>query len=230
MAKHGRMRTLVAADFADATPPVPLAADEIHLWLYADEDGVGSIDIVANLLAAYLRIDGAAIAIERDSYGKPRLARPADTDLQFNLSHSGRSLIVALGRSQALGVDIENGSRQRPWLALAQRYFTAEEHAALARLPEHRLPAAFLELWSAKEAVVKALGRGIAFGLDRLGFDRSPDGALRGLARIDIEAGIAAEWRIVRLSPAPGLAGALAWRGANRKLRAFRASAGAARA
>jgi 4'-phosphopantetheinyl transferase len=227
LAKHARMRMLTAADFADATPPVSLASDEIHIWLYADEEVLGAIDIVRSLLAAYLRVDRAAVAIERDDHGKPRLAQPVGTDLQFNLSHSGHSLIVALSRSQTLGIDIESGVRARPWLALAERYFTAEEYAALAALPAHRLRAAFLELWSCKEAVVKALGRGIAFGLDRLSFARTPDGGVERLVRIDAEAGSAHEWQIVRLSLAPELAGALAWRGPDRKLCAFRISAGA---
>jgi 4'-phosphopantetheinyl transferase len=121
-----------------------------------------------------------------------------------------------------VGVDIESGTRQRPWLALAQRYFTPREYAALAALPPGRLASAFVELWSCKEAVVKALGRGIAFGLHRLGFAWAADGTLAGLREIDPDAGAVDEWHVIRLAPGPGLVGALAWRGPGRRLLALR--------
>jgi 4'-phosphopantetheinyl transferase len=221
MTKHARMRLLAVADFVPGTPPVALAADDIHLWLCCDQENVGADTTVRGLLGAYLGVDADTITIKRDSHGKPHLAGPVGADLQFNLSHSGDHLIVAIGRHQALGVDIESGSRPRPWLALAQRYFTAHEYAGLASLPQRQLAQAFLELWSCKEALMKALGRGIAFGLHRLGFGWTSEGTLAGLTEIDAEAGAVEEWHVVRLAPAPNLIGALAWRGCNKNLHAF---------
>jgi 4'-phosphopantetheinyl transferase len=228
LAKHAGMRLLAAADFQPATSPIRLSADEIHVWFCPDEGGddESGDDAVQRLLGAYLGVEAATVVLERDPHGKPFLAAPVDSDMQFNLSHSGNTLVVAVGRGQAVGVDIESGSRARPWLALAERYFTPAEHAALAALPAPRLASAFLELWSCKEAVVKALGRGIAFGLHRLGFAWTPDGALAGLIEIAAEAGGVDEWHVVRLAPAPGLVGALAWRGPRRRLRALRVVSG----
>jgi len=222
MAKHARMRRLIAADFAPGTPPATLADDEIHVWLSAGRQGAAAGAFVDGLLAAYLGTEPSQIAVDRDSHGKPYLVRPLGS-LQFNLSHSGRHLIVAISRSPSLGVDIETASRTRPWLALAQRYFTPAEHATLTALPEGDLAAAFLALWSCKEAVVKALGRGIAFGLHRLGFGWAADGSLDRLVEIDIEAGRPDEWNVVQVFPARGVTGALAWRGPDRRLRAFMA-------
>ena len=222
------MRLLAATDFEPETLPLRLAADEIHVWFFPAESGLDETggESVQRLLGAYLGVEAAAVALARDPHGKPFLAAPVDSDMQFNLSHSGNTLIVALGRGQAVGVDIESGSRTRPWLALAERYFTPAEYATLAALPAPRLASAFLELWSCKEAVVKALGRGIAFGLHRLGFGWTPDGALAGLIEMAAEAGGVDEWHVVRLAPAPGLVGALAWRGPSRRLRALRVVSG----
>jgi len=213
------MRLLSAADFESGSIPPRLAADEIHVWLCPH---AGGDDFVHTLLAAYLGVAAADITIERDGHGKPFLVSPGGGDVQFNLSHSGNALVVAIARGQAVGVDIESGTRERPWLALARRYFTPAEYAALASLPRSRLPSAFLELWSCKEAVVKALGRGIAFGLHRLGFGWAADGTVSGLREIDPEAGNPDEWQVVRLVPGAGLSGALAWRGPPRRLRALR--------
>jgi 4'-phosphopantetheinyl transferase len=228
MAKHAGMRVLTAEDFIARVPPVPLAAGDIHLWFCGHEPAVDGA--VRRILGAYFAVDAGAVSIGRDAHGKPFLAAPADTTLQFNLSHSGGDLIVAVARGQALGVDIERAARARPWLALAERFFSADEYAFLAAQPGPKLEAGFLALWSCKEAVVKALGRGIAFGLDRLTFRWATDGTLAGLEHIAPEGGTAAAWQVMRLVPAPGVVGALAWRGPPRRVLAWRTAHGAAAA
>jgi len=217
------MRMLSESDFIAAAPPVKLGDDEIHLWIFPHCGSGGAATSATQrclheTLAAYLGIESGDLCIERDDAGKPRLA---DGTLQFNLSHSGETLLIGLSRAQALGVDIERGARRRPWLEIAHRYFTAEETAALAALPADSLARGFLDLWSAKEAVLKAIGRGIAFGLDRVGFELDAAGATRRLVHLADEAGTPEQWQVVRLAPLPGVTGALAWRGAEMKLCAF---------
>ncbi|MEP6940827.1 MAG: 4'-phosphopantetheinyl transferase superfamily protein [Rudaea sp.] len=219
------MRTLDAADFTLATPPAPLDAEGIHVWYFRGVAKSQRADILSRLLADYLGIARERVEVERDTHGKPRILAPRAPALHFNLSHSGPSLIVALSRAQALGVDIEDGLRDRPWLAIAERFFAPAEFERLAELTQARLGTAFIELWSCKEAVLKALGRGIAFGLHRLRFRWDAQGRLAGLSEIDPEAGAAAEWQVVRLAPAAGVGGALAWHGRDRPLLAFAAAA-----
>ncbi|MGH8122812.1 MAG: 4'-phosphopantetheinyl transferase family protein, partial [Rudaea sp.] len=208
MLKHAGMRTLAAADFVLREPPAALADDEIHLWFFpqcsiTDIAGKNPQRCLHDLLASYLRIDARDLRIQRDTHGKPFLAGMADrATLQFNLAHSGKALLVGISRNQALGVDLESGRRTRPWLALAQRYFAATESAMLVALPPALQAPAFLELWSCKEAVLKALGRGIAFGLHRLSFALDGDGAVTRLAQIDEEAGTLAQWHVLQLKPA----------------------------
>lgn len=222
------MRTLAAADFVLSRPPAALAASEIHLWFLAQDAAVTDHSNhgvrLRELLASYLDVPAEQVQIERDTHGKPYLAAPAHAaQLQFNLSHTGALLLVGISHGQALGVDLETQQRKRPWLDLAQRYFAADETAALAALPPTRQAAAFVDLWSCKEAVLKAIGRGIAFGLQRLSFALDANGSVTRLTKIAAEAGTLAQWNVVRLAPAAGLLGALAWHGPARGVRAFRA-------
>lgn len=144
-------------------------------------------------------------AFERDAHGRPQLRGIA---LDCNWSHSGGHLLVAAGNDLCVGVDLESLRPRANALALARRFFAAEEIEWLSAREdsEHQ----FLRLWCAKEAVLKAHGRGLAFGLHRLAFAEE-NGALF-LQRCDAELGAARDWNLREFEPAPGTLAALAWR------------------
>ncbi len=77
--------------------------------------------------------------------------------------------------------------------------------------------ATFLELWTAKEAVLKANGRGIAFGLHRL---RVASGVPLRLAWLDGDDANA--WQLQRVQLDDAYVAALAWRGGTRHVRVRR--------
>ena len=171
------------------------------------------------VLARYAGLPADALPLVADAYGKPRLAAPNAPG--FNLSHSGEVVLLAIARGADPGIDVE-ALRPRPRaLQLAQRYFTAAEAAALARRSEADRQQAFYQLWTAKEAVLKALGRGLAFGLDRVGFALAADGTTVEPLDFQDAAAPASDWQLHALAPAPGHLGALAWRGAPRTVRLF---------
>jgi 4'-phosphopantetheinyl transferase len=127
--------------------------------------------------------------------------------------------VVALTRDVDLGVDIEQTREGVHALELAQRFFAPAEAKVLAACGEAERNRLFLRLWCAKEAVLKALGRGLAFGLERVEFARALEGWRP--ARFDAEAGAAAGWQVLPLRLAPDCPGALAWRGALRPVLAW---------
>ncbi|MBS0571425.1 MAG: 4'-phosphopantetheinyl transferase superfamily protein [Proteobacteria bacterium] len=163
------------------------------------------------LLAAYLDCPVTTVRIERGEHGKPRLA---GVELEFNLSHARDALLLGVSRTIGLGVDLEVARRRtRPAIELARRFFTRAEAQALARVPQARQQDAFLRLWCAKEAVLKAHGRGIGHGLDRFEFVVDDAGAVTPAATNG--------WQVVPLAPAPAYLGALAHGEPVARLRAF---------
>lgn len=203
---------------AHAQPLAKLAEhlrdDEIHVWQLPYQPRLGRAPLRA-ILGAYLGLDGEQVMLAEGEHGRPALADAHDRPLGFNWSHSGGDALVAVARALAPGVDLEQ-LRERPRaLAIARRYFTRDEAAALGALPAAARAAAFLQLWTAKEAVLKALGRGIAFGLDRLSIASSEQQlTLQRLDGEDIRA-----WQLQRLPLDGRLVGALAWRGNARRIR-----------
>ncbi|WP_257389431.1 4'-phosphopantetheinyl transferase family protein, partial [Tahibacter caeni] len=167
-------------------------------------------------LSAYAGRELGAGALQTGAHGKPALA---DGAFAFNLSHSGAAAVLAIARGVELGVDLETPGRLRPFVALARRYFRPAEARAVAEAAEVARELLFLRLWTAKEAVLKALGRGLAFGLDRLEFDLSAP-PIR-LAWIAGDGGDAAGWQVRALPVAAPRLGHLAWYGEARQLQCF---------
>jgi 4'-phosphopantetheinyl transferase len=209
---------------ATAAPP-PLAADEIHVWhlvldaaLKPREITAASHAFLGRLLMAYANVD-APPAIARTERGKPHA--PSLAHLDFNLTHAREQVLIAVAREQAVGIDLERVDLEIEIDDIARRYFSAAEADAIEALAPERKLAAFLRLWTCKEAVLKALGEGISFGLDRVAFALDADGMPAEVAAVASEAGRPDEWRLARIDPAPGYLGALAWRGGERRVRTF---------
>ena len=93
------------------------------------------------------------------THGKPRLVEPP-TEIEFNLSHAGPTLVLAVS-SVPVGVDVERLDR-RAEADVAGLAFADDERAELAAVPTADRPAAFLTCWTRKEAVLKGLGHGLA--------------------------------------------------------------------
>jgi 4'-phosphopantetheinyl transferase len=217
-----------ALTFAEAPPRVAAArldADAIHLWRFPYAASRGRAPLLA-LLAAYLDVPAAAVELDHDARGKPRLA-PATMQLaghrhlDFNWSHSGDYALIALARDCALGVDIERQGKDLRALEIARRFFAPAEAEALAPLDGNQRDDAFIALWCAKEAVLKAAGVGLSFGLSRLVFSAQGERGWK-IAHTDPALGAPGDWRLESLDPVAGYRGALAWRGAARRIVALR--------
>lgn len=116
------------------------------------------------LLGKHLGLDPATLVFVQNAFGKPRLAD--HPSVHFSLSHSSDQAVLAVSEQREVGIDIE---RVRPLdhLDLARRYFHPNEVAAIegARPPQEQL-LAFFCIWTFKEAVVKAIGKGLSMPLD----------------------------------------------------------------
>jgi 4'-phosphopantetheinyl transferase len=109
--------------------------------------------------------------------GRPALAPPFDSSgLVFNLAHTRGLAVLAVARGVALGVDAEIYDKKVP-LEVAQRFFSPDEVSGLEALPADAQPRRFLRLWTLKESYLKAVGTGIAGGLDSMTFRIDDAGA-----------------------------------------------------
>ncbi|NML30394.1 4'-phosphopantetheinyl transferase family protein [Paraburkholderia antibiotica] len=128
--------------------------------------------ILRALLAARTGVPPGELRFEQDATGRPRLGPPSgprstqpDRWPDFNVSHSGHYALIAIAARRKVGIDIEVAREDKNWQALTPAVFAPRDEAQVAALPAERRAAAFYDIWTAKEALLKALGVGIGEGM-----------------------------------------------------------------
>lgn len=92
--------------------------------------------------------------------GKPFLK---DSDLHFNISHSGDYIVCVVDR-KSVGVDIQKQGQCKN-RRMAERFFSKKEAESLRNLSEAEYDCRFTRLWAAKESYLKLTGRGLGGNL-----------------------------------------------------------------
>jgi|GEM_PF-1653593 len=120
------------------------------------------------VLGHYLNMEPGSIEFVLSPYGKPQQSCPASAlGVAFNLSHTVGMIAVALaGDGQRVGVDVEKCGSPVNALEIARSHFSPRESAYLDALPPPAQADAFRQLWTRKEALHKADGRGLSLPLD----------------------------------------------------------------
>ena len=110
-----------------------------------------------------------ALTFETDSYGKPRLA--ATADVSFSLTHTNGLVACAVARGREIGIDAEAIDRRIDAHGIANRYFTESETGYITEGRGEQQHERFFEVWTLKEAFLKATGRGMSQSLEAISFD-----------------------------------------------------------
>lgn len=128
-------------------------------------------------LAARLGCDPQDLRLGLGPRGKPDLEPPAA--FAFNLAHTADAVALALAPAATVGLDVELVRALGSAAQIARRRFTPAEAEWLSASPAERRQRDFFRLWTAKEALLKALGHGIAGGLASVELAEAENGELR---------------------------------------------------
>jgi len=112
------------------------------------------------ILARYLNVPPEQLEFIYNAQGKPSVIN--SQKLQFNLSHTEDTALLAVGKTFPLGVDIERYSA-RPYEGIAQHLFSEKELEDLVKAPPALKAALFFHVWAQKEAFIKACGLGLSY-------------------------------------------------------------------
>ncbi|KAB0633065.1 4'-phosphopantetheinyl transferase [Burkholderia stagnalis] len=180
------------------------------------EDAVrsaGTRIALRDVLGARLGIAPRDVVIAVGEAGRPALDPVHRASLDFNVSHAGDHALIAWSAACRVGIDIERADRAIDWRGLSREVCAPGEAAYLDDQPDAARADAFMRVWAAKEALLKALGTGIAGGLKAFAVVPPRDAATPAVeivAPAAPAAGVAA-FDAAWLDAAPGYAACVAW-------------------
>jgi 4'-phosphopantetheinyl transferase len=121
---------------------------------------------------------GPVGALAEGRWGKPTVPIPPESPpgIQFNISHSGGRVLLAATWGTSVGVDVEVPRTGVEIEELLRRFFSPDEVAAWQHLPLELRTSGFYHLWTRKEAVIKAVGRGLSLPLNSFQVTFDPRG------------------------------------------------------
>lgn len=150
---------------------------------------------VRRVLSHYRSVTPADWRFAVGSLGRPEVANAEADTLRFNLSHTEGLIACAVAEQVDVGVDVEMSARPID-LGIADRYFSSLELTQLQSLVPGERHRRFFELWTLKEAYLKARGAGLHLPLDAFSIvfnGPAPTGIEFNRQRIDSEP---SDWRI----------------------------------
>jgi 4'-phosphopantetheinyl transferase len=137
-----------------------------------------------------------------NAYGRPEIqVEQGAPPLRFNLTHTEDLVACAVTRSADIGVDAERTTRKGDLATIATSSLTSYELAMLGRLEGQAWRDRFFDLWTLKEAYVKARGLGLSLPLQQFAFRLEPDELEQIKFDSDSEANPPKDWRFGLMSP-----------------------------
>jgi 4'-phosphopantetheinyl transferase len=158
-----------------------------------------------SILSRYIGISADRLRFENGPAGKPELVGVA---LSFNLSHSDDLAALAIARDGLIGIDIERTWRRDDLLPIARRFFAPGEVTLLEGLSAGALRKAFYRIWTCREALLKATGKGL-WNSNQIELNLNQDG-LACVVRSPPE--LEGDLKLNEIAPMAEYVGAVAWK------------------
>lgn len=173
------------------------------------------------ILGSYLSADPSELEFSYGEKGKPALKSPNKGGwISFNLAHSHEMAIYAVSRNRPLGVDLEFIKDGLADQAVAERFFSVNEVAALNALPAATRKESFFNCWTRKEAYIKARGEGLSIPLDKFDVSLAP-GDPAALLKNDRDPEEVSRWSMQAVTTKTGYVAALVAEGHDWTLKHF---------
>ncbi|GAB2890531.1 4'-phosphopantetheinyl transferase superfamily protein [Paraburkholderia jirisanensis] len=141
------------------------------------------------------------------AYGRPELHAQMHSCLRFNLSHCASRVTCVVCAELDCGVDVEPLGRHEASPAMQASCLAPSELARIDMLTDIQRAAMFIRFWTLKEALSKAVGKGLGLPFQQLAFELDPKPAVRA-----VPAEAAGPWWLAHRSTTDGHIESLALR------------------
>ncbi|MEN6375768.1 MAG: 4'-phosphopantetheinyl transferase superfamily protein [Smithella sp.] len=165
--------------------------------------------ILRLILAGYLCVEPGYIRFCYEKDGKPRLQNLSGrANITFNLSHSEGLALYVFSRGIEAGIDLERIRHFPEMEEIVEQFFSEKERAVFGALPVCEKKEKFFQWWTRKEALMKAMGKGLSYPLGRIDF-LPTNGKLFESFKMSKSEKEQTKWLLWDLIPAEEFAGAV---------------------
>ena len=164
--------------------------------------------LLRTILGGYTACDPKQLLFRYSDKDKPSLSSDSGEQIEFNVSHSGLTALLAFARGRTVGVDVEQIRNDFDHEAVARRFFSGDEQRQLAALAPSERFIGFFRCWTRKEAYIKAVGNGLSLPLDQFDVSLKP-GDHNALIATRPNSGEAALWTLQEIPAGEGYIAAL---------------------
>ncbi len=118
---------------------------------------IGNLKII---LSRYMNCKPEEIILSANKFGKPEIV--SESRLKFNYSHSGEMIVYAFNMDSDIGIDLEKIVTVPDIDQLAMQIFSSREIILLKSIHNETDKLTFFyQVWTRKEALLKAIGTGL---------------------------------------------------------------------
>ena len=171
--------------------------------------------ILRQIISNYLEVAPGKIEFSYSRYGKPAITGVfSDTQLCFNVAHSEKLALFAFTLNREVGVDIEFIRDIPEMEQIIEHFFSDTEKKYFYGLSANMKKEVFFQMWTRKEAFLKATGEGLHRALDTFDVITAPGKFVNLLKSKDkLKTNIISNWYLKDLSTHPGFVAAYAVQG-----------------
>jgi len=135
------------------------------------------------ILSLYCGCQPQNLIFRYNSFGKPFIDMPEFNEVRFNMSFSGNLMILGISRQNNIGCDIEEVREIDDQRNIANENFSTQEIQILNHSNDEI--GTFFKIWTRKEALIKAIGKGMFYPLKSFTVNMDPLGGPEHLLIID---------------------------------------------
>jgi 4'-phosphopantetheinyl transferase len=150
----GKLAKLITEDELEKAGRFHFQTDRDHY--------IAAHGMLRSILGKYLKMDPEELTFYYGPYGKPMLTKKTNPCMvRFNISHSHGLALYVVAKCE-VGVDLEFIHEDYSFGGIVEQFFSQQEMAELNSCPEHLRVDLFFQLWTRKEAYLKARGLGLS--------------------------------------------------------------------
>lgn len=177
--------------------------------------------LLKSFISNYLNIETEEISFVQNEFGKPSLQPELnEIGLQFNVSHSEHLGMFAFTKAHELGIDVESIQETSNLHEIIDMCFSDFEKEWFYKSEPGLQKELFYNVWTGKEAFIKAIGTGLSFPLKEIEFKINNNKKIE-FQSIHGDLSYREKWNIFTSNPIPNFISSLVVENSGLKIRRY---------